>query len=156
MAGSRSIGTTLTLKGSNGASDTLIGHLTSIGEIGLENEEIDVTDLDSADDFKEYIAGSRDAGEVSISGNLVADSVINTIYGLADTRDVASWEVTYPTGAKWTFNAFVKSFKDGEKTPDGLLTFTSALRVSGKPTFTVANNAASTQGSGGNNASQGG
>lgn len=143
MAGSRSIGTTLTLKGTNGASDTLIGHLTSIGEIGLENEEIDVTDLDSEGDFKEYIAGSRDAGEVSISGNLVADSVINTIYGLADTRDVVPWEVTYPTGAKWGFNAFVKSFKDGEKTPDGLLTFTSGLRVSGKPTFTMSNNSSS-------------
>ena len=131
--------------------------MTSIGEIGLENEEIDVTDLDSPDDFKEYTAGSRDAGEVSISGNLVADSVVNTIYGLACSREVMPWEVTYPTGAKWGFNAFVKSFKDGEKTPDGLLTFTSALRVSGKPTFTMANNAASNNNaSSGNNASQGG
>ena len=68
---------------------------------------------------------------------------------MADTRDVVSWEVTYPTGAKWAFNAFVKSFKDGEKTPDGLLTFTSALRVSGKPTFTMTNTS-------NNNESQGG
>jgi predicted secreted protein len=150
MAGSRAIGSTLTLKGINGASDVTIAHLTSIGEIGLENEEIDVTDLDSPDDFKEYIAGSRDAGEVSLSGNLVEDSVISTIYNLADTREIVPWEVTYPTGAKWGFNAFVKSFKDGEKTPDGLLTFSSGLRVSGKPTFTMSNNSSS------NNASQGG
>lgn len=138
MAGFRTIGTTLKATLNNNA--TRIAHLTSIGEIGLENEEIDVTDLDSEDDFKEYIAGTRDAGEISISGNIVDDSQVTTMYGLADNRALVPWEVEYPTGAKWGFNAFVKSFKDGEKTPDGVATFSSSLRISGKPTFTPGNN----------------
>ena len=142
MAGFRTIGTKLIEKATtNNASDTPIAHLTSIGEIGLDNEEIDVTDLDSPDDFKEYIAGTRDAGEVSISGNIVDDTQVSRMYELADSRAVVPWEVQYPTGSKWSFNAFVKSFKDGEKTPDGVATFNSNLRISGKPTFTASNNA---------------
>ena len=46
------------------------------------------------------------------------------------------WIVTYPSGAKWQFKGFIKSFKDGEKTVDGLATFSATIRVSGKPTFT--------------------
>ena len=149
MAGFRTIGTTLTKKAPAGGSglDLLIAHLTSIGEIGLENEEIDVTDLDSADDFKEYIAGTRDAGDVSVSGNIVTDDAVATLYGLADSRTIEAWEVKYPSGAKWNFNAFVKSFKDGEKTPDGVATFSMSLRVSGKPTFTPAPAASSSNNS---------
>ena len=33
---------------------------------------------------------------------------------------------------------FIKSFKDGEKTPDGLATFSATIRISGKPTYTKA------------------
>lgn len=146
MAGFRTIGTTLTKKAASGgsSSDLLIAHLTSIGEIGLENEEIDVTDLDSADDFKEYIAGTRDAGEISVAGNIVSDEAVTTLYGLADSRTLETWEVAYPTGAKWSFTAFVKSFKDGEKTPDGVATFSMSLRVSGKPIFMAAPTTTST------------
>lgn len=141
MAGYRTIGTKLIEKATtNNANDAIVAHLTSIGEIGLENEEIDVTDLDSPDDFKEYTAGTRDAGEVTISGNIVDDTQVSRLYALADSRAVVPWEVHYPTGSKWGFNAFIKSFKDGEKTPDGVATFSAGLRISGKPTFTPANN----------------
>ena len=139
MAGSRTIGTKLTKKKSGSEQENLVvAHLTSIGEIGLESEEIDVTDLDSPDDFKEYIAGTKDGGEVPISGNMVDDSLVSKMYGLANSRSVEEWEVEYPSGAKWSFKAFVKSFKDGEKTTDGIGTFSATLRVSGKPTFTPA------------------
>ena len=87
---------------------------------------------------------------MNLSIPAIISMLVTNIYNLADTREIVPWEVTYPTGAKWGFNAFVKSFKDGEKTPDGLLTFSSGLRVSGKPTFTMSNNSSS------NNASQGG
>lgn len=137
MAGSRTIGTKLTkTKSGSEQADLTVAHLTSIGEIGIESEEIDVTDLDSEDDFKEYIAGTKDGGEVAVSGNIVDDSLISKMYGLADSRSVEEWKVEYPSGSTWTFKAFVKSFKDGEKTADGLGTFSATLRVSGKPTFT--------------------
>ena len=130
----RTMGTTLT-KGKSGdeTADLKIANLTSIGEIGVESEEIDTTDMDSPDDYKESIAGLKDAGEVPIAGNIKDESNVEKMLALAESRSVEKWTVTYPSGAKWVFNAYVKSFKDGEKTTDGLATFTATLRVSGKP-----------------------
>ena len=133
----RTMGTTLTkVKSGDEGEDLKIANLTSIGEIGVESEEIDATDLDSPDNYKEFIAGSKDAGEVSIAGNIKDESNVEKMLSLAESQSMEKWIVTYPSGAKWEFNAFVKSFKDGEKTTDGLATFTATLRVSGKPVYT--------------------
>lgn len=133
----RTMGTTLT-KGKSGdeTADLKIANLTSIGEIGVESEEIDATDHDSPDNYKEFIAGSKDAGEVSIAGNIKDESNVEKMLALAESQSVEPWTVTYPSGATWKFKAFVKSFKDGEKTTDGLATFTATLRISGKPVYT--------------------
>lgn len=133
------IGTTLTKKkGGDETTDWKIGHLTSIGEIGVESEEVDTTDLDSPDNYKEFQGGLKDAGEVSLAGNIHDDTTIEKMLALAESQAMESWEVKYPSGATWTFNGFVKSFKDGEKTAEGLVTFSATIRVSGKPVFATA------------------
>lgn len=135
----RTMGTTLTkTKSGNEDADLRIANLTSIGEIGVESEEIDATDLDSPDNYKEFIAGSKDAGEVALAGNIKDGANVEKMLALAESQSMEEWVVAYPSGAKWTFKGFVKSFKDGEKTPDGLATFSATIRVSGKPTYTVA------------------
>lgn len=135
----RTMGTTLTkTKSGTEAEDLRIANLTSIGEIGVESEEIDTTDLDSPNNYKEFIAGSKDAGEVSLAGNIKNESNVEKMLALAESQSVEEWTVEYPSGATWVFNAFVKSFKDGEKTTDGLASFTATLRISGKPTYTKA------------------
>lgn len=133
----RTMGTTLTkTKSGDETEDLKIANLTSIGEIGVESEEIDATDLDSPNNYKEFIAGSKDAGEVSIAGNIKDEANVEKMLALAESQTMEKWTVAYPSGAKWVFNAFVKSFKDGEKTTDGLATFTATLRISGKPVYT--------------------
>lgn len=135
----RTMGTTLIkVKSGDETADLRIANLTSIGEIGVESEEIDATDLDSPGNYKEFIAGSKDGGEVSIAGNIKDESNVEKMLALAESQSVETWNVTYPSGAKWVFKAFVKSFKDGEKTTDGLATFSATLRISGKPTYTKA------------------
>ena len=135
----RTMGTTLKkIKSGTEATDTTIANLTSIGEIGVESEEIDATDLDSPNNYKEFIAGSKDAGEVSLAGNIKNETNVEKMLALAESQSLEDWEVAYPSGAKWNFKAFVKSFKDGEKTVDGLATFSATLRISGKPTYTKA------------------
>lgn len=139
MGATRTIGSVLKkIKSGSESADLTIGHLTSIGEIGIESEEIDVTDLDSTGDFKEYIAGTKDAGEVSIAGNIHDETIIEKMMALANSRSVEEWEVDYPSGAKWEFSGFVKSFKDGEKTADGIASFSATIRISGAPEYTPA------------------
>ena len=139
LLATRTMGTTLTKKKSGDESgDLKIANLTSIGEIGVESEEIDATDLDSPNNYKEFIAGSKDAGEVSLAGNIKDESNVEKMLALAESQSMETWTVAYPSGATWEFTGFVKSFKDGEKTPDGLATFSATIRISGKPVYTKA------------------
>lgn len=139
MSATKTIGTKL-YKLKNTAlgeqANLVIANLTSIGAIGMESDEIDVTDLDSPEDYKEFIAGSKTPTDVEISGNIKNETAVQQLLALANSRTVESWMVVYPSGSTWTFNGYIKSFTDGEKTTDGLLTFTSGIRVTGKPTFT--------------------
>lgn len=139
MSATRTMGTSLE-KIANAdlgeVGDLRIANLTSVGAIGMESDEIDVTDLDSPEDYKEFIAGAKTPTDIEITGNVKDEAALQRLLALANSRTVEAWRVTYPSGAKWTFNGYVKSFTDGEKTVDGLLTFNTGIRVTGKPTFT--------------------
>lgn len=136
MAAEKSMGTTLEITApAENIADIL--NLTSIGEIGVESEEMDVTDLDSPNGYKEFIAGLKDAGEVAVAGNVKSEANVEDLLALADAQTVVSWKITFPRGSTWEFDAFLKSFKEGESTVDGKRTFTGSLRVSGKPEYTA-------------------
>jgi len=139
MAGTRTIGSKLILKKDGSETeDTVIANLTSIGQIGLESEEIDTTTLDTEGDFKEFMAGTKDAGSFDIAGNITNDVTLSVFLALANSRDLREWEVVSPRGAKWELKAYVSAFHDGERTVDGLETFSASLRVSGAPEYTSA------------------
>ena len=62
-----SYGTTMKFTPSGG-SQVVVGKLSSIGEVSPDAEELDVTTLDSADGWREYILGFKDAGSISVEG----------------------------------------------------------------------------------------
>lgn len=118
---------------------TLIADVKKIGSIPLENSEVEVTDLDSA--AKEFIAGLKDYGVVTIEGNYIptdggqvkleADAVTGTIREVIIAITNLSKTIT--------FNAFCKSLKFGESTPEGVIPFTADLRITGAIATTTAN-----------------
>lgn len=134
---SKTLGTTLKkIKSGSEIEDLLIGGLTSIGEIGVESEEIDTTTLDSPDGYKEFEPGLKDAGEVALAGDIKSEATVEKMLALAESQSMEDWVVTYPSGATWAFSGFIKSFKDGEKTAEGKATYTASIRISGKPVYT--------------------
>ncbi len=141
VTSARAMGTSLTLKGANNAADTVIGSLLSIGGISVEVEERDITTLDSPNGADEFEAGKTTPGDLAISGLIkkTADEAnITTLYDLLWAKTTENWEVTYPSGAKWAFAAFVKAFEMGEATVDGNVEFNATLKLSGKPTYTAS------------------
>jgi predicted secreted protein len=139
MSAEKSIGTTLvkTMSGSE-EEDTTIADLTSIGRIGIESDQIDVTTLDSPDSYKEFIAGFKDAGEVSLSGFIKSEEATVAMIALADSQAEEEWTITSPDGSTWVFDGFVKMFEEGEATVDGVRNFNGSIRISGKPEYTSA------------------
>ena len=137
MAGTTTMGTTLTLKKAEASgTDKMIARITSIGEMGGEHEEQDVTTLDSPNGAKEFIPAGTDYGEVEVSCNVLKGDQALELTQLFESKAVRDWEVATPKGAKQTFKAFIKAIKYGEKTTDGLDTVKVTLRITGKITYT--------------------
>jgi predicted secreted protein len=135
MAASRTIGTSLVK--TNGTPKT-IADLTSIGAFGIESGEIDVTTLDSSSSYKEFIAGFKDAGEIALKGYVKSPDNFEDMLGYAEAQTIHSWRIQFPSGAKWDFQGFIKSWKQAESTVDGVEGFEGSLRITGKPTYTVS------------------
>ena len=136
MAGSKTMGTTLTItKTGDETEDLVIKSLTSIGELSGEREEIDVTTLDSPDGAKEYISGAVDWGSQDISGNVTDATQLAKLRAIFDSQTVRTCTIKTPAGNVARYNAFIGSFKYGEKTTDGLDTFGMTLRVTGSVEF---------------------
>lgn len=136
MAGSKTMGTTLTItKTGDETEDLVIKSLTSIGELSGEREEIDVTTLDSPDGAKEYISGAVDWGSQDISGNITDAEQLAKLRAIFDSQAVREWTIKTPAGNVQRYNAFIGTFSYGEKTTDGLDTFSMTLRVSGSVKF---------------------
>lgn len=139
MAAIKSLGVTLVkTKSGSESTNTTIADLTSIGEFGIESDEIDVTTLDSTGGYKEFIAGFKDAGEISLAGIVKTESAFTAMATLAGSQAIEEWTLTFKSGSKWIFNGFVKSFKEGESTINGVRNFTGSIRISGEPVFIAA------------------
>lgn len=139
MAGTRTMGTTLTMKkAGDETEDALIAHLTSIGEVNGEREEIDVTTLDSPNGAKEFIAGVVDFGSFDIAGNIIDGVQVAALYDVFNGQENRDFEIVTPSGTKLALNGYFSAFGFGEKTTDGLDTFKATVRVSGAPTYTPA------------------
>lgn len=129
----------------DGVNYTDIAALTEIGEFGVgEGDDIDVTSHDSPDGYREFIRGLVDAGEISFTGqwNAAASQQLpiggaQTGITLGPTTTLDYFRITLPsTLGTWTGQGYWKSFMLNPQLDD-LLEFSGAIKVSGKPTFTV-------------------
>lgn len=134
----RALGTKLKV----GASDAAVAvaGLTSIGGLELSADTIDVTTLDSDGGYREFIAGFKDAGEVSLEGYLDASSGKGQkeLHDLFDSGEVTDFVIEFPpeTKTKWQFKGIVTGFSTGATLEDPL-SFSATIKVSGEPTLTV-------------------
>ena len=138
MSATRAQGTTLKYTPAEGEMLT-VGKLTSVGEIAPEAEEVDVTTLDSAGGYREYIQGFRDSGEVEISGfhdaGDAGQKAMRTAFASGET---GAFEVAFPDGTSVKFNGFVKGHTIGSAEVDGAVGFGAVIRISGPVTVTEA------------------
>ena len=143
MAAIKSMETTLvkTKSGSEG-ENTTIGGLTSIGGVTIEAGDIETTDLDSTDQFREFVQGNKDAGELALEGIVKSDSQFDVMVDLVSEGTVEEWTVNWSNGAKWVFDGYLKAFGDGEKDiDDTVVTFSATIKITGVPVFTSGSTA---------------
>ena len=107
-------GTTIAYSTDGGTTYTDIGGIhDTISGPELSADAVEVTDHDSADGWREYIGGLKDAGEVGFKVNWdPADTQHDAL--VAQVGNVIDWKITFPDGASTaTFQGIMTNY-----TPD--------------------------------------
>jgi len=113
-----------------------VARLTNLTPPELSRDDIDVTDHDSPDGFREFVPGLKQAGEVALEGNLIpTDDTQTGLLAAVDIDEPEPWTIEFPTIPKLyvSFDGYVKSFKLGDTPVDGVLKFNATIKVTGKP-----------------------
>ena len=132
FAGEFAHGATLTLGGGIGA----VANLTNIDGLDVSSDDIDVSDHNSTDGFREYIPGLIDGGEVPVEGNF-NPTVAIAFYDAQVARTVLTGcTLEFPDAATttWTFDCYVKQVTTSAP-HDDKLPFSATLKITGRPTL---------------------
>ena len=122
---------------------TKVAEIIDIGGPKMSRDTIEVTSQDSADGYREFISGLKDAGEVNVSANwLPAAETHDGSTGVLSKFDgdaVTKWQIITASdgsGGRLTiaFSAIVTNFNvDLPLEEQAKMDFT--LKITGKPTF---------------------
>jgi len=137
MAGIDAFG--IALKRGDGATPTetftAIGSVHDVKGPEIKRDTYDVTAHDSANGWREFIGGLKDAGEVSITVNY-NPSVHDVL--VADFEDTAprNYKMVFPQAlGEWALRLILSEFSQ-EAPVDDKLSAELKFKVSGKPTIT--------------------
>jgi predicted secreted protein len=116
-----------------------VKELDNVELTGSNGEEIDISNHDSPDDYKEFVIGLLDGGTISFSGNFVStDAGQAAVIAAHYARTNAAWTVVYPDvgDSQFAGNGYVKSFQISAPVA-GKLSISGTIKITGKPTFTA-------------------
>ena len=134
----KALGTKLNIIGALGVKKA-VGSLKKLGGIDMKAGAVETTTLD-CDGYKTFIAGLKETGDLKIEGNFDPDDTDGqmALLGKFTSGVDTSFEVTFESTASWEFSGFVSGFSTGDATPEGIIPFSAAIKISGAPVFTPA------------------
>lgn len=113
---------------------TALAKITELGGVNVEAEDIDVSHMESPDQFEEFDPGWANGGEVEAT--IQFEKTENeTVYGLF--RVPKGFRMVFVDGSKWNLNGYIRSFGN-EVERKGIVTAKIKIKVSGKPEFVKA------------------
>jgi hypothetical protein len=126
-------GTTIGYGATVAGPHTAIAKVEKVTPGAVSVDDIESTNMDSADEYKEYLAGRKDAGDgtISVQYEKVQSTAINAL--IAETKN---WKITFKDGSTWTCDGYIK----GLGTPveeNGLVRTELTIKFSGKPVVTA-------------------
>jgi predicted secreted protein len=126
--------TTLGFAAPGGSTFTPVAKIVAIKPPSPEAEPIDVSHMESPEQWNEYIAGWAEAGEVEVTAQY-AKAETAALYAIF--RADKDYKMTFSDGSFWEFSGFLQKM-DGEIERKGIIQSTFTFKLSGKPEFTPA------------------
>lgn len=116
--------------------------MTSISGPSQSADTIDVTNHDSADQFREFLAGLRDGGEVTFEGNFIQGDTDGQIAMHTDFQagTKRTWTIQMPgwvaSAPQFSGEGFLTAFSV-DFPFDGKISVSGTIKVTGKPVLAV-------------------
>ena len=121
-----------------------IAELNAISGPNMSVDTIDLSSHDSANTFREFVAGLRDGGEISVEGNFYSGDTTGQIALITDMQagSAKTAIITGPTAAAytWTVTAICTSFELTHP-HDDKIGFSATFKITGKPVLAVTQSA---------------
>jgi len=114
-----------------------LAELTSIGGATLGRDTIDATNNDSPDQFREFLGGVADGGEIGIEGNLIPSDTNGQVAMEADlvAGTARTFDVILPSAMmEWRLTGNATAFEPSAPFDDKI-SFSATVKVTGKPTL---------------------
>ncbi|MFH9728305.1 phage tail tube protein [Streptomyces sp. NPDC017254] len=141
MAGKDAFGTQFKRDSTGSGSFGVIANVSDISGPSRSREAIEVTAHDSPDQYREFIKGLKDGGEVEITVNYDPTATSHTALDADfEEKDLRDYQIVILPGTDdehtWDFSALITSIGDEYPTEDKMersVTF----KISGKPELTA-------------------
>jgi hypothetical protein len=108
--------------------------VTEVTPPTFEADEIETSNMNSVEQWKEFVSGWADAGELEVTLQYDKDAT-EDIFALF--REDRGFRITFSDGSTWEFSGFIKSYGD-EIDREGIVTTQVSMKLSGIPEFTKA------------------
>jgi len=121
---------------------TAVAAVTDLNGPGLTRDTIDITAHDATDNWRDFIKGLKDGGEISLTINYLADNATHDastglLEDFSDDTTNTTWELEIPAPGgpvSWTFSGIISGFNPSFPV-EGAVTADVTIKVSGKPTL---------------------
>jgi hypothetical protein len=132
-AASSGFGATFSYLSTEPSTYTALAEVLSVTPPSINVETIETTHMGSDDGFREYIAGLKDGGEVTVNMNYVEASA--TLLQTLVLAGVETFRVTFPGSSTYTFSGIPTAFAFDEVVIDDKIAMSLTIKVTGKPTY---------------------
>lgn len=129
-------------KTGNGASPEVFTTFAEVKKIAppkMKRDSVDVSHEQSPEQWREFIAGMKDGGDVSFDFNFAPGesdaAALMAELDLAGSDALKNRQVVFPDGSKFEFAAFLTDFAP-DSPLDKEMTGSATFKISGKPTLT--------------------
>lgn len=114
---------------------TTVAEVNNVTPPGISRDAVDATHEESPNGYREFIAGMKDGGEVSIELNYTLANATALLTALE--AGLGAFKVTMPGGETWSFSA-VPTNVQPEAPIDDKIALSATFKISGKPVLAAA------------------
>ena len=113
-----------------------MGEVTNISLPEIARSDIDVSSMDSAANFMEYVGGSIEPGTIDIELNYTPDELALALAAVGDDNEI--WQISFPDESIFKSAGFLSKAFGGDTTQNDKISGTASIKLSGIPTASTS------------------